>query len=997
MSSDNPVSIRGIEHTVEWMLVERLREASDLFSPPEVIGNTRCSNRTLKLRNAINDLELQIRRTFMILRFDLLLHLQNETRSYAPKPRIHKDFCQDNSDEDTDDASSQSSTEPHIEDWPSHDSSGPAQPSVEKARSRLEQLCEFLEARVNLNSSPPGARDNRATKYPRLTRLMERVALLHDSFASLDLIPTARPTPTPFLFNIAEDEATAKAFVAFASPGKSKLSKEIRNKMIKDATEMAQFFLSFNSFVDALQMSAGSLDVLAWEPTTKRLASDESFASFSLLRKFQHQTEAACRAVLSHIGSCTHPKHEVLLQLPGWEDVSNWDSTKATANLPVPLFFTMCLLDKKQSLQMKTENGLLDRWQHARMFFLRPENAGIYKEKKLCEALSFSHQRGMDLEFYVSEHSKPAIPTTIPIHIPSRLHRTRRYGKSFPSHSLWSLIDQGRLGKEPSFKRWFNTSRVGGNIGIQERKALAIKLVLGLMLSLDSDHVFETWDPKQVRLLESLVLLAKALLEIAEGDHLNHLGVDQDSSAVSWDALNRLRDSIEGYIREATCGAEINREILPFLHAALGCLDFHTEYQSRLMESQSSQKMEVAWQVVYDIILAKIDSNLTAEGIIAPSSPVLAQDPTLNHSPFSRNEVSQQAISIDGALQGFSRAATFTDSCARFVTHRNTDSGDENPRRIRIAVIDTGVDFGHAGIGDAKEKGRIKEEWCHSWVGADARDEDDELHGTNCAYLLHKSAPEADIYVAKVFNQNAVRFYEAQNVAKAIEHAVMKWEVDIISMSFGLTRPAARDDGDEAKEQSALERYLNIVDEIDAAIRKASPRLMFAAASNSGKNEPRAFPASDNPYVFCVHASTGNGHDGGINPETGSDFNFMTLGMGLDLLERENFTKNGRSRARYKKVVKSGTSFATPIAAGIAATVLDLAARTSAIDKWTRDNLKRFDGMEKMLRLMSTPKGNVNDRMCYMAPWQHWESGWEREEALRTRVWNEINVKVSQH
>jgi hypothetical protein len=67
---------------------------------------------------------------------------------------------------------------------------------------------------------------------------------------------------------------------------------------------------------------------------------------------------------------------------------------------------------------------------------------------------------------------------------------------------------------------------------------------------------------------------------------------------------------------------------------------------------------------------------------------------------------------------------------------------------------------------EAKEQGRMKEDWCQSWVGADARDQDDKLHGTNCAYLLHRAAPEADIYVAKVFNQSALRLYEAENISK---------------------------------------------------------------------------------------------------------------------------------------------------------------------------------------------------------------------------------------
>ncbi|KAI8674311.1 Peptidase-S8 domain-containing protein [Fusarium keratoplasticum] len=998
MSFNNQSSTGGIEHTTEWILIRELRQSSHSFSPPGVVGNTG-RTRTLKLRNAINDLELQIRRTFTILRFDLLLHLQNEVKGDAPKAQIYKDSRQDNSDEDTDDASSQSSAEPHVEDWPSHglcQGFDSIQPSVGEARSRLEQLCKFLETRVNPNLSTPGQRDNRSAKYPRLTQLIETIKQLSSFPTTVDLIPTAGSKPKPFLFNVAEDEATAKAFVAFTDPSQKRPPKEVRNQMTADAKEMAQFFLSFNSFVDALQMSAGSLDVLAWEPTTKRLTSKESFASFSLLRKFQNQTEAACRAVLSHIGLCTHPKHQVLLQLPGWEEVSDWDSTKTTANLPVPLFFTMCFLEKKQALQRMQD----------------------------------------DTE------------------------------------------------KEMSFNLWWNTSCVGGNIDIEERKTLAIKLVLGLMLSLDSDHVFETWDPKQVHLLESVdtytpfvslpcnascpshqktlsfsdkyslgsiddldesepslqfVLLAKALLQIAEGDHLAGLGVNKDSSTVSWDAWNRFREAIEGYIRRATCGAEVDREVLPFLHAALGCLDFHTEYQSRLMENQSSQKMEAAWQLVFDTILIKIDDKLTLKSIIASTNPSFAQDPTPDPPPFPGHEVVQQAMSNsgNGTLQSSSNTTvakrapirqpslpsaepsqpniqlfdtnlamgsstaeefwacleTFHKSYARFVNDRSTESGDETPRRVRIAVIDTGVDFGHAGIADAKEKGRIREEWCHSWVGADAKDEDDELHGTNCAYLLHKSAPEADIYIEKVFNQNAVRYYEAKNIAKAIEHAVSKWDVDIISMSFGLTRPASRDDGDEVKEQSALETYNNIVHEVEAAIRKAPPRLMFAAASNSGKNKPRAFPARDNPYVICVHASEGNGQDGGINPEIGSGFNFMTLGMGLDLMKRENIVKNRRALARYKRVVKSGTSFATPIAAGIAATVLDLAARVDEIDERVEEKLKRPEGMEKMLRLMSTPKGDVRDRMYYMAPWHHWTPGWEREERRRRWVWDTINLQ----
>jgi hypothetical protein len=110
----------------------------------------------------------------------------------------------------------------------------------------------------------------------------------------------------------------------------------------------------------------------------------------------------------------------------------------------------------------------------------------------------------------------------------------------------------------------------------------------------------------------------------------------------------------------------------------------------------------------------------------------------------------------------------FHQSYKRFVANRATESGVESPRRIRVAILDTGIDFGHSAIQEAKKKGRVKEEWCYSWVGRenDTKDEDDGLHGTNCAYLLHKAAPEAEIYVEKVFQSTNFRPREAQNIAK---------------------------------------------------------------------------------------------------------------------------------------------------------------------------------------------------------------------------------------
>jgi hypothetical protein len=278
----------------------------------------------------------------------------------------------------------------------------------------------------------------------------------------------------------------------------------------------------------------------------------------------------------------------------------------------------------------------------------------------------------MDLEFYVSEKSKTARGAEIPIHVPKTLPRTRIYGDRFPNHSLWTLIEQGHFAKEQTLDLLYNTDGTGGIIETHERKTLAIKLVVGLMLSMDSDHVFETWNPKHIRFLEPVetqrlfvlvprkkgssshrkhlslsslypsgsleedeedlkplpqfALLAKALLQIACGDRLSKFKIGKGSDQVSCDAWNKLRRVVDSYSRRLTCGLDVDRETLPLLQAALGCLDFHMEYQNRLRESQSRQKMEIAWKLMFDTILIKIDNNLTLKKLVTPSTNVLTQE-----------------------------------------------------------------------------------------------------------------------------------------------------------------------------------------------------------------------------------------------------------------------------------------------------------------------------------------------------------------------------------
>ncbi|KAJ4024685.1 hypothetical protein NW766_000925 [Fusarium irregulare] len=1004
MTPGGTVSGGGIEERVEWRLINALRYGDHEFGSQKGPAFTNGSAKTREIRNEINQLDFQIRRTFTVLRLDMLQHLESEAED---------DLSQDSSESETDsgtdydsdreDTSSESSSESEPmplteEDWETRGDS--SSPSTAQALSQLTLLCHVLEARVNPLLIPRQYdKTEDISKFSRLTRLVEHLQHLSSSTITLELIPTSRSSPTQFIFNIAEDEVTATAFVALMTPGQ-RPDTNTRKRMLAAVRYFSEVLVSFNSFVDMLQISGGSLDtVVPLSPQT--LVSNGSPSSFALLHKFRRQTATACRAVLSHFGFCAQNVHKALLQLPEWDDVTTSVAAGESASLPIDLFFAIC------------PGG---NWQPARMYLLH----------------------------------------------------------------LRTLIEHGHFAKEPTLDSMLNNGRI---FEIDERKTLAIKLVVGLMLSMESDHVFETWNPKRIHFLDPVesrrlfvsipkttctlshrkyfslssiypsgsleedeedqkplpqfALLTKALLQIVHGDRLSKLKLKPSSSQTIWDTINKLRRAVDLYSKRLAYGPEIDRERLSLLHAALGCLNFHMEYQNRLRESQSDHRIEVAWSLVFDTILTKIDSDLTLEKVVASKidglkNPYAAQEPlqsagqagaqrpsvlTNSSSPdtstctdMAEDTFKKQTSIQHGDASGLSvvlfdasydsthstanefwaRLETFHKSCSDYVSSRSRVEESKPPRRIRIAVIDTGIDFNHAGIMEAKEQGRLKEEWCQSWVGGDSSDQDEGLHGTNCAYLLHKAAPEADIFVAKVFNHNTLKFYEAQNIAKAIKYAANTWNVDIISMSFGLRPPKVRDDVDEATQQSARDKYDEIVDEIESAFQDAWPRLIFAAASNSGKNDPRPFPANAGRPVICVHASEGNGEDGRINPEIQSGFNFMTLGMGLELMEKEYFVKKGRACSRLKNVVKSGTSFATPIAAGIAATVLDLASREPTITSRVKRKLKTPEGMERVLRLMSTPKGDQRDRLYYMAPWHHWTSGWEMDESSRRWVWDTI-------
>jgi len=205
--------------------------------------------------------------------------------------------------------------------------------------------------------------------------------------------------------------------------------------------------------------------------------------------------------------------------------------------------------------------------------------------------------------------------------------------------------------------------------GINQRKAFAVKIVLGLMLSMDSDGIVVTWDPKRLHSFQphenkfevfvsirqnkdtsgpkalSLVKLdipnnlgldddddddvqpipvfmrlAKLLLQIACGERLRKLEVTCHPERELRATWKRHRRLVEDYMRTVTSGDGVDLGILPFLRAAQNCLDFHLLYQKHAMTSQPSSPIEAGWNLVFRAILSQIDDRLSLGGSDQPGT-----------------------------------------------------------------------------------------------------------------------------------------------------------------------------------------------------------------------------------------------------------------------------------------------------------------------------------------------------------------------------------------
>lgn len=164
---------------------------------------------------------------------------------------------------------------------------------------------------------------------------------------------------------------------------------------------------------------------------------------------------------------------------------------------------------------------------------------------------------------------------------------------------------------------------------------------------------------------------------------------------------------------------------------------------------------------------------------------------------------------------------------------------------------------------------------------------------------------------------------------------------------------------------------------INEAIRKARDNgvIIFAAAGNEGGNAGVFWPASlhETGDVIRINSSDGKGSPSGFNPSPEIGRWICTLGQGVPSCQ----TKLGPNR-ELQVVHRNGSSFATPIAAAIAANILgavDHADVSNYPKDWVtlRPRLRTRLGMEKVLCGICAQVGHESSRY-YITPWFFYKS-----------------------
>ncbi|KIL92994.1 subtilisin-like protease [Fusarium avenaceum] len=283
---------------------------------------------------------------------------------------------------------------------------------------------------------------------------------------------------------------------------------------------------------------------------------------------------------------------------------------------------------------------------------------------------------------------------------------------------------------------------------------------------------------------------------------------------------------------------------------------------------------------------------------------------------------------------------------------------------VKVAVLDTGLQLSEELQENYIDAGRIDTSNSHSFVtntGESVAEDwkvDCDQHGSRVGQIILDVCPKAVLHVAKVFRSRedlanpVIAEQVHERISKAIDHATNEWKVDMIVMCFGFD-----------KSIPAIDKA------IDNAIKTGRAPLFFAATRNDGANKTMAWPARD-LSIIGISSATGEGLESTFNTsEEDVPVIFHALGEGVPL----GLDSFGRPDKGTKYV--SGTSYATPVAAGLVSNLLSCVRMAVEIcpshDRHLYDHipeaLREMKGMLKVMSQKIQTKHARGDKS--LAPW----------------------------
>ncbi len=259
-----------------------------------------------------------------------------------------------------------------------------------------------------------------------------------------------------------------------------------------------------------------------------------------------------------------------------------------------------------------------------------------------------------------------------------------------------------------------------------------------------------------------------------------------------------------------------------------------------------------------------------------------------------------------------------------------------NPPQVRIAIVDSGIDASHEDVGDVA--GGV-----HIQIEGEVVFLDDHTdcagHGTACAGIIRKKAPDAALYSVRIFNESLMA--DGRALIAAIQWCIDN-EMDVVNLSLGTTDVTFR---------KALQKVCRKA--VDAGV------ILVAAQSNDGRESyPAVFPEVIGVTGGAIHEADG--------------FYY------LEDQRIECVARGDEQRVCWlngKHIMTGGNSFAAPHITGIIAHLLEQHPKCSVEDI-------RLLLQEKALRELSQDRNrSKSDRQTHQKDFQE-DYAWIKKAVL---------------